>query len=520
MYTSHFQFNAKPFEICTEPRFLWLGVQHKEALAILEYGIQEEKGIIVLSGGVGTGKTTLINTLMSRIKDDVIAAVVSDPGLEPMDFFYYIANLFGITNKVKSKADFLFHFGAFLKKASQQKKKVLLIIDEAQRIKADLLEEIRLLSNIEQSGERLLNVFLIGQNELNEMLLKSENRGLKQRITTFFNIVPLKLDEVHAYIGYRLRVVGCDQKIFTEAAIRKIFNFSKGYPRLINVICDQSLISAFVEDSQKVTAGMVASSAKDLQYPHKTPSTSSISNDGVSTRLVKTLALPFVRSKHQKGKKGDPAINGHVKNIFSSFRLAFIGLTLALLIFSGYLIYQYGLGSTQLSAEALKEGGPKKTLTVTGEIPPLEIGQPNLTPVRHVETVNIPEQKDGERTDNNDAELQRKRVQTSTSPKKPVIQTAITDTPTVIEDSRRKASEYTGRVIMPTISPGSPPSEKAIGEPNAQSVTPSNHREDPGTMISDSQDAADLPAADSSQPPLSNDKDPGAIIDWLIQNNK
>ncbi|MGD9364472.1 MAG: AAA family ATPase [Desulfobacteraceae bacterium] len=464
MYTSHFGFNAKPFQISSDPRFLWLGEQHKEALAILEYGIQENQGVIALSGDVGTGKTTLVNALTYRIKHNVIAAVVSDPGLEPMDFFCYIANLYdltnkGLTNRLDTKVEFLFHFRAFLKNASQQKKKVLLVIDEAQRINANLLEEIRMLSNIEQSGVRLLNLFLVGQNELNAMLLKPENRSFKQRIATHFNLVPLTLDEIDAYIGYRLGVVGCGRRIFTGGAVGEIFKFSKGYPRLINAICDQSLISAYVKDSRKVTADMVAGSAKDFLFPHQALPNPPVPDSVINTGTVEASIPPPVRPNHQKGKMHNRSKNQNEKNGFPFIRLAYIGLGLVLLIFSWYYLYQYG----------------------------------------------------------EDAKPQSTTAHSPTHAEKSVTLNAVTDTPPVAGASSRRSSVFSGRVLIPTESPRQPRPAEKEGELNVQSATPSEPETKPGVMFSGKGGGSDLPATDASPPALSNDKDPGAIIDWLIQ---
>jgi general secretion pathway protein A len=465
MYTNHFGFNAKPFQISSDPRFLWLGEQHKEALAILVYGIQENKGVIALSGDVGTGKTTLVNALMYRIKDDVIAAVVSDPGLEPMDFFCYIANLYGLPNRMDTKAEFLFHFGAFLKNASRQNKKVLLVIDEAQRASADLLEEIRMLSNIAQLGKRILNVFLVGQNELNVMLFRSENRSLKQRIVTHFNIVPLTLDEVDAYIGYRLGVVGCGQRIFTGGAVREIFEFSKGYPRLINAICDQSLISAYVKNSRKVTANMVASSAKDFRFPHQAPLNPPVSNDVINTGKVETFIPPSVHSNHSMEKTRNRTRNENEKKGFSFFRLASSGFVLVIFFFSWYYLFQYRKDAKPKSTTVLSSSSAEKTATLK----------------------------------------------------------AVTDTPPIVEDSGRGSPVFAGRVTVPTESPREPHSVEMEEELRVQPDSPFKNRTQPRVMLfSGKGGGSDLPAAEASPPALSNDKDPGAIIDWLIRkkNNK
>ena len=461
MYARHFRFNAKPFQISTDPSFLWLGEQHKEGLAILEYGIEENKGVIVLTGGVGTGKTTLINALMQRIKSNVIAAVVSDPGLEPMDFFYYIANLYGIANRLNSKLDFLYHFDVFLRKASQQKKKVLLIIDEAQRIEAKLMEEIRLLSNIEKSGERLLNVFLVGQNELNAMLQKSENRSFKQRIAIQFNIVPLTLDGVHAYIGYRLGVAGCRRQIFTDDAISKIFALSKGYPRLINVICDHCLISAFVQNSRKVTADMVVDSVKEFQFSRQAPSNPPIPNAVIKNTTAGAPVAPSVHSDHWKENKRNQLKNE--KNVFSFSRLAYMGFLLALVIFSGYLLNRY----------------------------------------------------------RKDARTRPTTAQSASPQVKHATLNTVNDKASMIEAAGRRSSVYAGRFSMPTESPREQRSEAAKGvAASVPAAVPSGHRTASDEGLSGSGGASGSPGTEASPPALSNDKDPGAIIDWLIRKQK
>lgn len=481
MYTSYFPFNAEPFQISTDPRFLWLGEQHKEALAILQFGIQENKGIIALSGGVGTGKTTLINALMSRLKGDVIAAVVSDPGLEPMEFFYYIANLFGIVEKENNKANFLLHFNSFLKKAHLQDKKVLLIIDEAQRLKSNLLEEVRLLSNIEYSGKRLLNVFLVGQNELNTMLLKPENRSLKQRIAAQFNVAPLTLDEVHAYIKHRLGVAGCEQRIFTDDAISEIFLFSKGYPRLINVICDHSLISAFVKNSRKVSADMVAGSVKEFQFQYQTPSKPPNHGEDVHTKTAKMSALPPVPFNHHKEKQN----RSKDKNMLSSLQFAYIGLLLVFLVSSGYFIYQYSMGFTPSDPELVKGDGRKHRFADKGEESPLQNVRHRLSPSSDVKALLPPDKIDEDKTEIKEATAQPKNGQSSASAKKSVAWNTVVDTP------------Y---------------SNKAEGELNAPADAPATNGAGTKEKFSGGNEAV-LPASHT----FAKDKDPGAIIEWLIQ---
>ena len=267
MYLSYYNLNEKPFQISTDPKFLWLGEKHKEALAILTYGILDNKGFLLLTGDVGTGKTTIINALLNSLDDDVIAAHIPDPGLEDIDFFNFIANVFSINEKISTKGDFLNHLSKFLHDAYSKNKKVLLIIDEAQRLKPELLEEIRLLSNIEKQDAKLINIFFVGQKEFNNILIEPENRALRQRITINYYIEPLTEDETREYVNHRLNVAGSKRNIFSSSAIREIFSFSKGFPRLINIICDLALLTGYVKEQKTINANIISECAKELKIP-------------------------------------------------------------------------------------------------------------------------------------------------------------------------------------------------------------------------------------------------------------
>ncbi len=267
MYLSYYNLNEKPFQISTDPKFLWLGEKHKEALAILTYGILDNKGFLLLTGDVGTGKTTIINTLLNNLDDDVIAAHVPDPDLEHLDFFNFIANVFSIDKKFSTKGEFLNHLSKFLHDAYSKNKKVLLIIDEAQRLKPELLEEIRLLSNIERQDTKLLNIFFVGQEEFNNVLIEPENRALRQRITINYYIEPLTKNETKEYIKHRLNIAGSKRNIFSSSAIREIFSFSKGFPRLINIICDLALLTGYVKEQKTINELIIKECAKELQIP-------------------------------------------------------------------------------------------------------------------------------------------------------------------------------------------------------------------------------------------------------------
>jgi general secretion pathway protein A len=271
MYLEHFGLKAKPFQISADPKFLWMGSKHKEALAILKYGIFDNRGFLLLSGDVGTGKTTLIHALTQDIGSDTVVATVPDPGLSLIDFYRYIAKSFGIKEPFETKQQFLEVFETFLLHNESSNKKVLLIIDEAQRLTSDLLEEIRLLSNIEKDYTKLLNIFFVGQNEFNDIILKQKNRPLRQRITINYNIDPLEQHEVMEYINFRLGVAGCDEPLFTGDAVREVFAFSEGYPRLINIVCDHALLTGFVQGVTRITGSIVSECAEELRIHSVTP---------------------------------------------------------------------------------------------------------------------------------------------------------------------------------------------------------------------------------------------------------
>ncbi|MBW2331747.1 MAG: AAA family ATPase, partial [Deltaproteobacteria bacterium] len=302
MYLSHYNLVEKPFQITTDPKFLWLGEKYQEALAMLKYGVLDNRGFLLLTGDVGTGKTTLINALHGALGSNVIVANVVDPNLEILEFFILLATAFDIEAKFTKKVDFLTNFTQFLNNAHTRDKQVLLIIDEAQKLSKELLEEIRVLSNIEKENRKLLNIFFVGQNEFNKTLLEKECRALRQRITITHQIRPLTESETREYIKYRLNVAGTDQEIFTGKAIRKIHVFSSGYPRLINIICDQALLTGYVRGLQTINPAIVKECAQELSIPGETgpnrlqgqPSTAKQGNKTLRRAALYACLLPVI----------------------------------------------------------------------------------------------------------------------------------------------------------------------------------------------------------------------------------
>ena len=272
MYLEHYQLERKPFQIDTDPAFLWLGEKQKEALAALKYGLHESTGCLVLTGDAGAGKTTIIKALPRFLSENDRVVVISDPSLGKMDFFNHMASAFRMPVEYASKGAFIRDFRRLLLAHHYRGRRVLLIIDEAQLLKSDLLEELRLISNLEKNGAKLLRIFFIGQKELNETLLRPENKAIRQRITVNYNIDPLTEKEVGEYVKFRLAVAGGGQRIFTGDAVSGIFHFSKGNPRLVNVIADRALLTGFVQSERRIKKKVIEECARDLDISRSIPS--------------------------------------------------------------------------------------------------------------------------------------------------------------------------------------------------------------------------------------------------------
>ncbi len=269
MYLSHFNLKEKPFRITSDPKFLWLGEKHKEALSTLRYGILDNKGFVMLTGEVGTGKTVLINQLIKMVDFSTIIATIPDPDLDSLDFFKLLADGFGIKKPFMSKGGFLLHLRDFLHDSYSKQRQVVLIVDEAQRLNHKLLEEIRLLSNIELHDRKLINIFFVGQTEFNETLMDPRNRAVAQRITVKYAIKPLDKEETGQFIKHRLKVGGTEKEIFEDSAVEVVHNFSKGIPRLINIVCDHALLTAYAQSLDTIGSDIVTECARELHMPMK-----------------------------------------------------------------------------------------------------------------------------------------------------------------------------------------------------------------------------------------------------------
>jgi general secretion pathway protein A len=268
MYTQFYNLRSKPFNLTPSVKSLYLGDIHKEALALLTYGVMDRKGFILLTGEVGTGKTTMVHALLNSLSKDIQYVYLSNPLFSPADFMNYLAfSAFKEKMDFKNKTDFLIHFEAFLKKQAKDQKNFTLIIDEAQKLSFELLEEIRLLSNLETSEEKLINIFLVGQPELNELLNQPRCRPLLQRISIRYHIKALDEAASLEYISTKLKLAGASNPdtIIPKNVAKTIFRFSDGYPRMINILADNVLLLGYSRDEKHVTSAMVKECYNDLQ---------------------------------------------------------------------------------------------------------------------------------------------------------------------------------------------------------------------------------------------------------------
>ena len=305
MYLTHYNLRIKPFETSPDPKFFWLSEKHKEALASLKYGIQENKGFLLLTGDIGTGKTTLLNCFLNENDTDAVIASIPDPDLSIVDFFKLLSKEYNINLNFDTKGDFIIQFEAFLHNTYSEEKKALLIIDEAQRLNQQLLEQIRLLSNIEKKYAKLINIFLVGQNELYELIMDEQNKALRQRIAVHYNIEPLTEPETRDYIKHRLRLAGTAVEIFSPEAIYEIFSFSNGYPRLINTICDRALLTGYVLGLIKIDGKIAKKCVDDLILPGERNDTSNAGLEGLEVNVNQKTPFTWDPGAEQEELKVD-----------------------------------------------------------------------------------------------------------------------------------------------------------------------------------------------------------------------
>ena len=274
MYLSFFGLNEKPFAITPDPRYLYLSERHAEALAHLMYGINEAGGFVQLTGEVGTGKTTIVRSLLSQAPKNAEIALILNPRMTPPEFLLTICEELGIgvpDSAAGSLKDLVDILSDYLLRAHAAGKRVVLVVDEAQNLSPQVLEQVRLLTNLETTTQKLLQIILIGQPELRELLGRTELRQLAQRITGRYHLSPLSREETGAYVRHRLRVAGATSDVLTAHALREVFRLSQGVPRVINVVCDRALLGAYSLDRHHVTVALVRGAAAEVFGRRFTP---------------------------------------------------------------------------------------------------------------------------------------------------------------------------------------------------------------------------------------------------------
>ena len=267
MYEAFYGLKENPFNVTPDPQYVYFGENHREALAQLLYGVQEKKGFIVLTGEVGTGKTTLVHYLLDKLNHgstQTKTAFLFNPKLTVNDFLEYILKDLGVQVQGGTKGDHLHLLHESLINSYKNGERVVLIIDEAQGLNPALLEEIRLLSNLETSKSKLLQIILVGQPELDKTLSQQGFRQLRQRVNMRYHLPPLSEKETKEYIEKRLRIAGGKDAIFTKRALKEIYLTSKGTPRLINILCDNALLTGYAADQKVVDKSIIKEAAKDL----------------------------------------------------------------------------------------------------------------------------------------------------------------------------------------------------------------------------------------------------------------
>ena len=267
MYLKFFGLNEKPFAITPDPRYLYLSERHAEALAHLMYGINEAGGFVQLTGEVGTGKTTIVRSLLAQAPKDAEIALILNPRMTAAEFLLTICEELGIEVPAASRGslkDLVDILSAHLLEAHAAGRRVVLVVDEAQNLSPEVLEQVRLLTNLETNTQKLLQIILIGQPELRELLARNELRQLAQRITGRYHLDPLSREETTAYVRHRLRVAGATTDILSSWAIGEVYRLSRGVPRVINVISDRSLLGAYSLDRHRVTGALVHRAAAEV----------------------------------------------------------------------------------------------------------------------------------------------------------------------------------------------------------------------------------------------------------------
>jgi type II secretory pathway predicted ATPase ExeA len=297
-YIHHFGLIAPPFQGILDRRFIWLGDKQLETLAHLKVGIEETKGILLLLGDEGSGKSVLLGCLLKIVAGEVATAILRESWISVDRFFNFLAAEFKLDKEISTKGDFLTHFRTFLLAACSEGRKVLLVVEDAQNQEDEILEQVRLFSNMEENGEKLLSVLLTGNSELNEKLMEYRHRALLQRLAVRRHVDPLSEKETGAYIQHRMMVGGAFLEIFTREAVQEIHKFSSGIPKMIDLICDHALMSGYFEKRRTIDRKLLARYAKESKKTFRLEKGAGLNFEGAAR--LKAAAVNAIKSRFPK----------------------------------------------------------------------------------------------------------------------------------------------------------------------------------------------------------------------------
>jgi len=318
MYKQFFNLRENPFNVNPDPRYLFFTPSAQEALAGLTYGIQTRKGIVLLTGEVGTGKTTLLNKLLDWLHEKQAAtAFIFNPQLSVSELFDCLMADFGILPESRTKGGMLLRLYRWLLERHQAGRLAVLVVDEAQHLSQQALEEIRLLTNLETSSEKLLQIVLSGQPELEEKLRHPQLRQLRQRITLRCRTSQLSPAETRGYVVERLHIAGANgEPIFSPEAIESICNYARGIPRVINVLCEHALVNAYVDQQKPVPAQLIDDVAREFELDRIAPSTPSASSvHSASSWPAESLLQDFATHLHRNGESASMCVSPEGKQL-------------------------------------------------------------------------------------------------------------------------------------------------------------------------------------------------------------
>ena len=265
MYEAHFGLREKPFSLLPDPSFLYLSDKHRMALALLQYGLSNQAGFTAITGGIGTGKTTLIRHLLNTMEQDVTVGLISNTHRSFGELLQWILLAFNLSYSGKTKVEMYQTFVDFMIQEYARNRRTVLIVDEAQNMEAETLEELRMLSNVNADKDQVLQVILVGQQQLRDKLQRPDMIQFAQRIAVDYHLTPLTADESAFYIRHRLAIAGGEPDLFSEEACAAVHHFSNGVPRLVNLLCDLALVYGYAEQRNQIGADLVEDVAREKQ---------------------------------------------------------------------------------------------------------------------------------------------------------------------------------------------------------------------------------------------------------------